>query len=343
MMNNKVLGTVSVASILDMLEAYKTIPANQQAQFPIQDYMHLKERPLSSRIPESILIELWRALETCHPCADIGLIIGQTISPKSKGVLASWVSQAATTGEAFEIFQNNIVLMNPSERWSFSVIDNMCTLTLHIESSIPYPRAAIERSMAGMVAWARMLSSQELSIQSASFTCQQPDYINHYHDLFGNNIHFDSTVNTLIFDADFLHSPIASSSAYLKQVMSAAAQNTIDALSKSQSMKKMVASIVVANIEKGQLVGIETVASQLHTSRQTLYRKLEKEKTSFKAIVDEIRKEQALACLHISPSPNITEISYNLGFKDTSSFYKAFRRWFDTTPKEFIIQNDKNL
>ncbi|MEZ8826139.1 AraC family transcriptional regulator ligand-binding domain-containing protein [Vibrio amylolyticus] len=331
--------SVSIASILDVVAVCSNLPprAINKLQALNLDNPH-QTLPLT-RVSESTLIELWRLIEKFHPSPYIGLIIGQKITPESKGVLASWVSQSETIGEALCTFQKNIVLMNPSERWSIVNNGTYCTLMLTTDPEKKYPQPAIERSMSAMVAWARMLSAHPFPIERSEFRFSQPNYKNKFEAIFGSKVIFNSKENQLTFRADLLELPIPSSSRYIKEMMEENANRTLRSLNDANDIKTQVTQIVSDTLLNGNVVNIDVIASKLNTSRQTLYRKLEKENTTYKSIVDDVRKKKVIASMRTSHPPSITEISYSVGFKDTSSFYKAFKRWFNTTPKEYLSFN----
>jgi AraC-like DNA-binding protein len=76
----------------------------------------------------------------------------------------------------------------------------------------------------------------------------------------------------------------------------------------------------------------------LNISRQTLYRELKKQNTDFKSLFESIRKEQALLLLS-SGKETIDSISLKLGYKDNSSFHKAFKRWYGQSPAMYSRLN----
>jgi len=330
--------TVSIGSILDLVDACELHVPNTNVLYNQLNLGNIREQNPAFRISESTLIALWQLLEEFSPSPDFGLSLGQTISPESKGLLASWVSQSDTLGEALQIFRNNIALMNTSEHWDMENDGNTCSITLHID--VNYPRPAIERSMSAMVCWARMLSSHPFPMVSANFTMKRPEHIEAYSALFGNNVHFECLQNRLTFKSHLLSLPIASSSRYLKEIIEDQAMTALKQLRSPPDINDVVKEIVIEYLNEGKLPRIDEVSQRLHMSRQTLYRKLEQKKTNYKTIVDEVRK--IYAAKHLSAdNPNIIEISYSLGFKDTSSFYKAFKRWFNMTPKEHINMNSQ--
>ncbi|MCY1450977.1 HTH-type transcriptional regulator VirS [compost metagenome] len=78
----------------------------------------------------------------------------------------------------------------------------------------------------------------------------------------------------------------------------------------------------------------EVVASSMHLSQRTLQRRLQEEGVSFQQLLDDTRRELAEQYL-AQPNLTLLEIAYLLGFADPSNFFRAFRRWFDSTPGEY--------
>ncbi len=82
---------------------------------------------------------------------------------------------------------------------------------------------------------------------------------------------------------------------------------------------------------------MESVARSLNLSTRTLQRKLKEQGSSYKQLVDDVRKELALLYIRQSHIP-IAEISYRLGFSHVSNFSRAFKRWTQMAPAECRAQ-----
>jgi len=66
-------------------------------------------------------------------------------------------------------------------------------------------------------------------------------------------------------------------------------------------------------------------------SMRTLARRLESEGTTFRDLVDEVRRK--LAVDHVGNRDiGFSELSYRLGFSHVAAFHRAFRRWTGQTP-----------
>ena len=81
-------------------------------------------------------------------------------------------------------------------------------------------------------------------------------------------------------------------------------------------------------------IGADLIARKMEISRQTLYRKLKREKASFLDLLEYERKNTAT---HLLANAELTmsEIAILLGFSEPKSFRRAFRRWQGVSPKAF--------
>jgi AraC-like DNA-binding protein len=76
---------------------------------------------------------------------------------------------------------------------------------------------------------------------------------------------------------------------------------------------------------------IEMIASKLHISGRTLQRRLASNKTSYSALLSEVRKKLVKEYLG-TDQIGLLEISLLLGYSDLCAFNHAFRQWFDESP-----------
>jgi len=79
---------------------------------------------------------------------------------------------------------------------------------------------------------------------------------------------------------------------------------------------------------------VPEVASMFGVSERTYRRKLEEAKTSYRALLDEHKRSR---CLDMLSQKNISvnELADVLGYAESASFLRAFKRWTGTTPKRY--------
>ena len=77
---------------------------------------------------------------------------------------------------------------------------------------------------------------------------------------------------------------------------------------------------------------LNDVADHLATSNRTLQRRLEREATTYQTVLDATRMELARDYLR-NQDLSETQIAFLLGYADSTSFRRAFRKWTGTTPR----------
>jgi len=87
----------------------------------------------------------------------------------------------------------------------------------------------------------------------------------------------------------------------------------------------------------GAFPSLETAASELGMSSRTLRRKLAEGGTTYQKELDAVRKKLAKEYF-LRGGTSVTELALLLGYADSSSFAKAFRRWTGLAPKDFQLR-----
>jgi AraC-like DNA-binding protein len=78
----------------------------------------------------------------------------------------------------------------------------------------------------------------------------------------------------------------------------------------------------------------EAAAQALGMSLRSLQRRLQEEGTTYREILNGTRQEMARAYLE-ERRTSVTEIAFRLGFSDSNSFSRAFRRWTGQSPRAY--------
>lgn len=79
------------------------------------------------------------------------------------------------------------------------------------------------------------------------------------------------------------------------------------------------------------------LARERHVSPRTMKRRLAEHGTSYQKLLDELRRDRALALL-LLPTHTIERIAEQLGYSDPANFNRAFRRWLGVSPSSYREQ-----
>ena len=75
----------------------------------------------------------------------------------------------------------------------------------------------------------------------------------------------------------------------------------------------------------------EAIAAAMHLTTRTLIRRLKKEGSAYKEILEELRRDYAQTLLG-NARLTVADISVLLGYREPANFGRAFRRWFGSSP-----------
>lgn len=146
----------------------------------------------------------------------------------------------------------------------------------------------------------------------------------------GASLRFSAPSYGFAFDDEFLEAPLPCADAALHALLCEHVQLTLNQTTQHPTLSARVREIASRELLEGD-PSVFTVARELKMSARTLARRLEREGTTFSALLDGLRQELALRYLS-HPELGFTEIAFRLGFSHVEAFYRAFRRWTGRTP-----------
>lgn len=141
---------------------------------------------------------------------------------------------------------------------------------------------------------------------------------------------YDAGWNAMRIDEEQLVRPIARQPRYVFGIFSEHAEALLRSLEDSRTMRGRVEALLMPILHTGD-AGVARVAAELGISRQTLFRRLKAEGTSFEQLLDELRHRLALDYLG-GGKVSVNETAYLVGFSDPAAFSRAFKRWTGTSP-----------
>jgi AraC-like DNA-binding protein len=109
----------------------------------------------------------------------------------------------------------------------------------------------------------------------------------------------------------------------------------LDNLPKEDPFVHRARSVLLEALANGD-ASLEAAAAALHVGTRTLRRRLEEHGTSYKALLDEVRRELAYHYVGTTEEP-LAAVAARLGFTEPSTFYRAFKRWSGTTPAAYRV------
>lgn len=190
----------------------------------------------------------------------------------------------------------------------------------------------------GVACW---LAGRRIPILAIELRCPQPDFCDDYRVMFSDNLRFDRPRTRMIFSADCLDLPIKRSPEELKRFLAHAPANILVKYRDPDSLATRIKHDL-RQLPPDTWPETEGLAASLCISASTLRRRLAEEGQTYQGLKDSVRKELAIVWL-ADAQISFAQIAERLGFADTSSFYKAFRKWSGSNPGHYrsLILNEE--
>lgn len=214
----------------------------------------------------------------------------------------------------------------------FQILEEEQSLYIDIKASEGVPRRlwqfVIERDISALLTILKDLTQDNLC-QNIFLTFASPKNLDFYTDICGVIPEFEATKNCVVLDANKVKEKRSTSNELA--LLSAIEQCKL-ALENRKNPKKFTLNVQSILMEShGKIPTMEEVSNSLYCNSRTLRRRLAKEGTTFIKIREEARKILATNYLYLSYI-SISQIAECLGYKETSSFIHAYRRWYSKTP-----------
>jgi AraC-like DNA-binding protein len=187
-----------------------------------------------------------------------------------------------------------------------------------------------ESTFARMICGPRVFGIMQLA-QAVHVTHKAPGYAAEYERVYGAPVTFGSDRNAILLDESLGTHRIQVAPRYAFGILSEHADALLKSLENSKSTRGRVEALLMPVLHTGD-ANIDAVASKLGLSRQTLFRKLKTEGTTFEKVLDALRHKLAVDYLR-GEKTSVNETAYLVGFSDPSAFSRAFKRWTGKSPR----------
>lgn len=204
-------------------------------------------------------------------------------------------------------------------------------LELVIEGDYEDPDYYLRESV--LVIWHRLgswLIGQPVELLKAEFSYPKPPHGDEYRHIFHCPLEFEAGRTALTFDARFLSAPVIRDRPEMKQFLKTSPADLLSRPDESNTWTGRIRGLIGRDLSR-PMPDFDQIAANLHTSPQTLRRRLKQENTSFQEIKDLLRRDMAIYYLE-GQELTINDIAFRVGFTEPSTFHRAFKKWTGVTP-----------
>lgn len=261
---------------------------------------------------------------------DLGLRLGPQFQLASHGPLGTAMQTARSLDDAITCFGRHIALRASMFSLGLTRSGEHARATVECRGLpndlLPLFTEGVLHSIAHCIGF---FSGRPDAINGIDLNYPAPAYAEHYLTSFGAPTRFDRAQTSIRFDSDLLAlaSPTADARAHEQAV--ALCGGLLRQQSQAGKLSEQIEALLWNN--PGKLWRLSELAPSFDCSSRTVIRRLRDEGTTFQAIRDDVLKQRALTLLD---SGSVESTALALGFSDSASFRRSFKRWCGVPPNQ---------
>lgn len=190
----------------------------------------------------------------------------------------------------------------------------------------------VQRELASVVTIAREVSGRFGEPAPTQLRQPPPVALTPFTDFLGVPPVFGAAANHVEVPAAMLDDPLPQADAHTAALTRAQCRRLLDEWRARTGLAGTVRRLLAES--PGHVPGIEEVADRLHVSSRTLRRRLDREGTTFRRLVDEVRRRLAEDLL-TAGELSVEQIAHRLGYQAAPAFSAAFTRWTGASPRRY--------
>lgn len=294
-----------------------------------------------NRVPFPQYVAAMRAAQAATGDPALALHYAEEVGMSELSIVGLIMEASATMGEAFLQLQRYGRLVTQidetpeGQRVQLIPKDGKLYMVFQQPDPNAFPEWT-EEAFVRLVCGPRRFLAQP-HVLAVHVTQAAPSYSAEYERIFRCPVHFNSPWNAMELHPEIIGWKVAQNPRYVFGILTRHADKLLTELDSTASVTNQLEAILLSILHQGD-VGIEAIATQMGFSRQTLFRKLKDEGTTFAAVLDSLRQRLAKQYLR-GRKASVNETAYLVGFSDPAAFSRAFKRWTGQTPGQFYRDN----
>ena len=268
-------------------------------------------------------------------CDYFGLLLGQASQPSHLGIVGFLVRTAECVGVALRHLAEYLDLHDRGGAVTLHTEGDYCRLSFHIHQlGMDGVDQVYDLCAAILQGIMQSLCGPRWTATDVSLPRRRPADEVPYRRLFRTLVRYDADQCSLLFPRETLERNSPTGDTLLFRHL----QEEADLLHRVSEPE--LANILPAVIREALLsesFSAEVIAQRVGLTERTLHRQLKAAGTTFRAVLDRERMTVAMQLL-ASTTLAVGDIAQSVGYADSSSFTRAFRRWSGVAPSAWRKQ-----
>ena len=325
------LSAAYVDSVLpDLLAHYRLSRKTVLAQAGIAESSF--DRP-EQLLPLVDVLRLFLVIMQASEDPGLGFEIGRRVRPRSYQVLGYVILASSDLGQAIDRLIRFESLSGKLGETRIARGEDQIRLEWLCPLSGEPARYLVEAAITGWVAFIRPLLAEPLAPSAVCFRHAAPSDVARYEEYFQAPVHFNAAFDGVLMAPELLSAPLDTADPGLAGMMEREARELLADFDVNSNLASAVRAEIYRQLAGGE-PSLESVAQALGLTGRALSKRLTAQSLRFPDMLDSLRK--TLAELYMQDqSLSLTDIALLLGFSESSSFSRAFRRWRGVSPNQY--------
>ena len=290
-----------------------------------------------SRFPTERVSLLWQLAVARSGNPAIGLLTSNVVRPASFDVTAYVMMSSPDLLGILKGVARYVGIVSDAASLAITEDREGCRMILELfGGGQPVPRQRFEFDLMTILSFCRWVTNRDLRPLALELRFSPPADPQPYQDAFKCPLRFDARAHALLFARADAMSPLPTAHPLLAEVHERLAIEHLQRVDHHAQTSGRARAEIIRRLPDGEPQRAE-IARALELSERTLHRRLQAEGTSFQRLVDDTRRELAQQYLGRTDL-SVADAAYLLGFGDQSSFFRASKRWFGTSPRHYRIR-----
>lgn len=323
-------GSISIAyvqGLVDHLQRLGIAPEQLLARARLEPALLARRE---ARIAASVYVDLLELGMQLSGDADLGLHLGEAVRPGHFGVLGYLLMSCATLGDALHRQARYAALVGSLGRVELAdepPRPGCEPLVRHSwEPLLPrLQRQLAEETLACWLLFGRWICELDAAPLEVRFRHPAPADTREHQRIFRCPVLFGQADNALVFPRRLLGLPLGQADSQIQRTLDAYAGRLLESIRRGDSVLERARQRLAERLPE-QGLDLDELAGELALSPRTLQRRLRDSGLSFSRLVDETRQQLVLRHLR-DPALELADVASLVGFSETGSLARAFRRW----------------
>ncbi|MBW2361222.1 MAG: AraC family transcriptional regulator [Deltaproteobacteria bacterium] len=287
-----------------------------------------------TRWPKEKLQALWQVASEATGDPAVALRVSTTVKTNALGIIGYLASASDSVRSSLELVKGLTPLLWEDAECDLQTDGEVAFFRCSTGSNPQTSHFLMEYAIGLTVTMSRLIGASRSDPLEARFSYPAPAYADEYERILRLPVRFEASADGVLFPTSMMDSLNPSADPALRQLLEQYAADQLAKLPTSARFPERVRACILSMLPLGNLTA-DAIAAQFSMSSRTLRRRLQEEGTNYQELLDDVRTELARHYL-TQEKRGIDDVAFLLGFSDPSAFTKAFRRWTQQTPADFV-------